>query len=77
MKKIKSVTQVTLLGMIAVGSTLVAVSGVAYALQAILQGDRVIDIAGPVAVTILFSRLCAECILKSISKIEKLNKNGK
>jgi hypothetical protein len=74
MNKIKSVTQITLLGMIAVGSALIAVSGVTYALQAILQGERVIDIAGPIAVTILFSHLCADSILKSISKIEKLNK---
>jgi hypothetical protein len=77
MTKIKFVTQVTLLGMIAVASAFVAISGVIFAFEAIMVGDDLINIAGPIAVTFIFSHLSADCILKAISKIQAFEKNGK
>lgn len=77
MTKIKFVTRITLLGMIAVASAFVAVSGVMFALEAIMVGDRLIDIAGPIAITVIFSHLSADCILKAISRIQAFEKNGK
>lgn len=77
MTKIKFVTQVTVLAMTTVASAFIAISGVIYALEAIMVGDGLINVAGPIAVTVIFSHLAADSILRAILKVQAFEKNGK
>lgn len=69
MRETKSFLHIVVLLAITMTSAFIAICGVEYALEAIFEGEKAINIAGPLAVTVLFSQLSAHTIMSVLNKV--------
>jgi hypothetical protein len=69
MKQTKNFLHILVLLAITMTSAFIAVCGVQHALIAIFEGERAIEIAGPIALTVLFSQLSAHTIMSVLKRV--------